>query len=327
MKTTLFRSAVFIAFLALSDASAETIFGLGMSNRLFRFDSATPATITLIGSGTISGLPAGEQLLAIDFRPAATDSPVGALNATLYGFGSSNRLYTIDTSTAMATQVGSAGAFTFNGSSFGIDFNPVADRLRVVSDADENRRLNPDDGSLTATDTALAYATGDSGFGVDPNIVGAAYTNNFAGAQFTTLYGIDANRDVLVRQGGVSGMPSPNGGQLTTIGPLGANTSNDVGLDISGLTGTAYASLTTRLGPLDTSSDLYTIDLLTGAATLVGSIGQPAGLGAIITQDIAAPIGLAVPEPRAYALFVLSMMTMLNRRGEKLRRECRANRS
>ena len=142
-----------------------------------------------------------------------------------------------------------------------------------------------------------------------------------------TVFGADANRDVLVRQGGLNGMPSPNAGQLTTIGPLGANTSNDVGLDISGLTGTAYASLTTRLGPLDTSSDLYTIDLLTGAATLVGSIGQPAGLGAIITQDIAAPIGLAVPEPRAYALFVLSMMTMLNRRGEQLRRECRANRS
>jgi hypothetical protein len=61
---------------------------------------------------------------------------------------------------------------------------------------------------------------------------------------------------------------------------------------------------------LDTSSDLYTIDLLTGAATLVGSIGQAAGLGAIITQDIAAPVGLAVPEPQTCALFVLGLMTM-----------------
>jgi hypothetical protein len=310
MKTMLIRSVVFIAFLGLSNASAETIFGLGVSNRLFRFDSATPTMLTLIGSGTISGLPAGEQLLAIDFRPVATGSPAGGFNATLYGLGSDNRLYTIDTSTAMATQVGSAGAFTLNGISFGIDFNPVADRLRVVSDADENIRLNPNDGTLSATDIALAYVPGDSGFGVNPNVVGAAYTNNFGGAQLTTLYGIDANRDVLVRQGGLNGTPSPNGGQLTTVGALGANTNNEVGLDISGLTGTAYASLTTRLGPLDTSSDLYTIDLLTGAATLVGSIGQAAGLGAIITQDIAAPVGLAVPEPQTCALFVLGLMTM-----------------
>jgi hypothetical protein len=318
MKMMLLRLVGFFVFLGSSGASAETIFGLGVSNRLYRFDSASPASITFIGTGAISGLPAGEQLIAIDFRPVAPDSPASAFNGTLYGLGNSNRLYTIDTATGTATAVGNSGAFILNGASFGTDFNPVVDRLRVVSDADQNVRLNPNDGMLTATDTALAYVAGDPGFGVNPNVVASAYTNNFGGAQVTTLYGIDAGRDVLVRQGGINGAPSPNGGQLTTIGALGRNTSNDVGFDVSGLSGVAYASLTTRLGPLDTSSDLYTIDLLTGAATLVDSIGQPAGLGAIITQDIAAPIGLAVPEPQTCALiFFGTLMTVSARRPGK----------
>jgi hypothetical protein len=316
MKTMLLRGCglALLLFLGVSPAFGETIFGLGVSNRLFRFDSATPSTITFVGTGAITGLQSGEQLLAIDFRPVATSSPSASLNGTLYGLGSSNRLYTIDTTTALATPVGTAGAFTLNGNGFGIDFNPVPDRLRVVSDLDQNIRLNPNDATLTATDIALAYVAGDSGFGLNPNVVGAAYTNNFGGAQVTTLYGIDSGRDVLVRQGGVNGTPSPNGGQLTTIGSLGVNTSNDVGLDISGLSGVAYASLTTRLGPLDTSSDLYVIDLNTGSGTLVGSIGQSAGLGAIITQDIAVPIGIAVPEPSACATLLLGGMWLLSRR-------------
>ena len=133
-------------------------------------------------------------------------------------------------------------------------------------------------------------------------MVGVAYSNNFGGAAQTTLFGIDSGRDVLVRQGGINGSPTPNGGQLTTLGPLGVNTIDDVGFDISGVTGIAFASLTSRVGPLDTSSDLYTINLSTGAATLVGSIGQFGGPGAFITRDIAAPVGMPVPEPATAAL-------------------------
>src|SRR5436309_896480 len=65
-------------------------------------------------------------------------------------------------------------------------------------------------------------------------------------ATTTTLFGIDSNLDVLVRQGSVDGTPvSPNTGQLFTVGPLGVNTTNLVGFDISGTTGTAYAALST----------------------------------------------------------------------------------
>jgi hypothetical protein len=287
---------------------------LDLANRIFMIDSATPGATTFLNGGApIPGLASGEMLLAIDFRPVATNSSAAAFNGVLYGLGSTNRLYTINITTGVATPVGSAGSFTLSGNEFGMDFNPAVDRLRVVSDLDQNLRLNPNDGTLASTDTPLAYVSGDPGFGINPNVVGAAYTNNFGGATLTTLYGIDSGRDVLVRQGGIDGVPSPNGGQLTTIGALGANTFDYVGFDISGLSGIAYASLTTRLGPLDTSSDLYAINLNTGAATFIGAIGAAGGPGAFITRDIAAPVGQAVPEPGILGLISVGSSLLFGR--------------
>ena len=154
-------------------------------------------------------------------------------------------MYTINPTTGAATQVGAAGAFTLNGTAFGFDFNPVVDRIRVVSDVDQNFRLNPNDGTLVSADTALIYAAGDANAGQNPNVVGSAYTNNVAGAAATTLFGIDSNLDILVRQGSTNGtLISANSGQLFTVGALGVNTANLVGFDISGATGIAYASLT-----------------------------------------------------------------------------------
>ena len=56
---------------------------------------------------------------------------------------------------------------------------------------------------------------------------------------------------------------------LNTVGPLGVNAGAANGFDISGATGTAYAALR-NAGP----SSLYTINLSTGAASLVGPIGS-----------------------------------------------------
>jgi hypothetical protein len=155
----------------------------------------------------------------------------------------------------------------------------------VVSDTEQNLRLNPTDGTLFATDNLLSYASGDVSFGANPNITGSAYTNNFAGAPVTTLYGIDSNLGVLVRQGGVDGAaPSPNGGQLFTVGPLGVNTTGLTGFDIRQTSNTGYFSLTS---PGDTSSKLYTVNLSTGSSTLIGVIG-----GSQLIRDIAlAPAG------------------------------------
>ena len=249
----------------LSPLHGEIIYGLVGTTGLVRFDSTLPGTITTIGM--VSGLKNGETLLGIDFRPAT---------GGLYALGSGSDLYTINTGTAVATQVGSSGAFTLSGTNFGFDFNPTVDRIRVVSNSGQNLRLNPNDGTLVATDGNLSPAG---------NIAGAAYTNNFLGAATTTLYDIDATAGTLLIQN------PPNNGTLTVVGSLGAPVNgSDVGFDISGSTGTAYAAL---------PGGLYTVNLNTGAATLAGTFSN-----GIVVRDISVQ---PVPEPGTVALVGLGV--------------------
>jgi hypothetical protein len=262
-------------------ANPEWIYAITTTNILVTFNSATPGTIS--GTLPVTGLQPGETILGIDFRPAT---------AVLYALGSTSRLYTINIATGAATQVGTGQFSTLlSGTEFGFDFNPVVDRIRVVSDADQNLRLNPDTGTIAGVDVNLAYAAGDPNAAANPNVVGAAYTNNGKGATTTTLFDIDSNLDILARQGSVNGSPvSPNAGQLFTIGGLGADTSNLVGFDIS-QQAVAYASLTVGGVP-----QLYTINLTTGAATLVGQIGG-SGNDALQIRDIAVQIACILTCP------------------------------
>lgn len=246
--------------ISISPIAPQTIFGVTTANRLITFNSAKPDI--LLSDQPITGLANGEVVLGIDFRPA---------NNQLYGFTSYNRIVTL-TTTGVATLVGSPNPL--NGNEYGFDFNPVPDRIRIVNDNDQNVRVNPDTGATAATDPNLAYAPGDPNFGQNPNIVGEAYTNSVAGATSTTLYGIDSNLDILVTQGGLNSNPSPNNGELFSIGYLGVNTNNVVGFDISGQTGIAYAALSDAAN----ASRLYAINLTTGAASLVDQIGRNAQL-------------------------------------------------
>ena len=271
---------------------AEILTGLTSTGNLVTFDSGTPGTIDSILA--ISGLLSGETLLGIDRRPA---------NGLIYGLGSTSRVYMINTTTGLATAVGAAPfSPALSGTAFGFDFNPIPDRIRVVSTDTSDFRLNPNDGTLAGTDTPLSYAFGDSGAGLTPRVVGSAYSNNFDGTVVTTLFGIDSNRDVLVMQGGPDGVPSPNSGVLTTIGAgLGFNTSDLVGFDISGITDVAFASLTPPTGG---AAELFTIDLTTGVATLVGTIGNGLTLTGLAANVGAAP---TVPEPSSLALLAAAL--------------------
>ena len=281
MRKTLLLAVVCFAFalwIAPAAGEAETIYAVTTANVLLTFDSATPGTIA--ASVTITGLQASENVLGIDLRSAT---------GQLYALGSTSRLYTINPLTGVATQVGS-GPFTpaLSGTSFGLDFNPTVDRIRVVSDADQNFRLNPDTGVVAGTDTNLAYATGDPNQGANPNVVGSAYTNNFAGATSTTLFGIDSNLDIGLIQGSSGGTPiSPNTGQLFSGLPLGVNTADAVGFDFSGVTGTGYVSLTPVTGA---PSSLYTVGAQ--SVTLVGTIGT-----GFIVVDITVGVQGVAPTP------------------------------
>ncbi|MBC7901319.1 MAG: DUF4394 domain-containing protein [Saprospiraceae bacterium] len=250
---------LFASMLVTGTINAQTsnfsVYGVTTTNNLVRFNSARANTI--LSTLPITGLQGGENILGIDFRPAT---------GLLFGLGSSSRIYRIDTSTAVATQVGTAGAFTLSGTNFGFDFNPVPDRIRVTSDLDQNLRLNPNDGTLTATDGTIAYAAGDPNAAQNPNIVASGYINSFSGATATTLYNLDSNLDILTTQN------PPNAGTLNTVGALGVNITGEAGFDIAPGNNTALAALQITGA---TSSSLYRINLVTGAATLIGPIGGP----------------------------------------------------
>ena len=262
-------TAVLFLFFVILGAGASTveavpIYGVTTNNALIRFDSATPGTVITVG--TITGLQSGETIVGIDFRPA---------NGQLYALGSTSRLYTINLVTGAATQVGTAGAFTLNGTEFGFDFNPTVDRIRVVSNTGQNLRLHPDTGGLAATDGPLNPGT--------PSVTAAAYTNNFAGATSTTLFDIDTTLDALFIQN------PPNNGTLNLVGPLGVDATGTNGFDIAPFSGTAYAALT-----VGGTSRLYTINLTTGAATLVGTIS-----GGVSLRGLAVAFGTAATNTTA----------------------------
>jgi hypothetical protein len=268
-----------------------TMFAVTVSNQLLNFNPGTPSIIN--STRNITGLAQGENIVGIDFRPA---------NGQLYALSSASRIYIIDPSSGRVAPVGAAALTTaVNGASFGFDFNPVPDRIRVVSNADQDLRLNPNNAAVAGVDGTLAYAATDPNAGQDPNIVGSAYTNNFSGTTSTTLYEIDSARDTLVTQGSVGGAPiSPNTGQLFTVGALGVDTGDMVGFDIAPVTNAAFASLTPPSGGVST---IYTINLATGAAVSLGPIA-----GGQTIRDIA----YAVRPENIYAVTASNKLVRFN---------------
>ena len=264
-------------------ANAERIWGLTTTNELISFQSSNPLMAT--GPMAISGLGAGVTLMGIDFRPAT---------GTLYGLGSNSQLYSINTMTGAAMAIGSPFSTAISGTSFGFDFNPTVDRIRITSNTGQNLRAHPDTGAIAFVDGSLAYNAGDVNFGQPAGIVASAYTNNFAGTTTTTLFNLDAVLDTLVKQ------DPPNAGGLTTIGATGVDITNLSGFDIS-TQGNAYVAIERGGVP----SWLYTIDLNTGAMTLVGEIG--AGM-------LLADISVAVPAPGSLALLGASGLLAARRR-------------
>lgn len=260
------------------------MYGVTQTGFLTSWDSASPGTL---GPGVaIQGLAANEQVLGIDFRPATGE---------LYALGSFSRLYKLNINTGMATVVGGEFSTPLNGTSFGFDFNSTVDRIRVVSDSDQNLRLNPITGGVAAVDGTLQLSAGDPNSSSNPHVVHCAYTNNFAGATTTTLYGIDTALDTLVIQN------PPNNGTLLTVGAIGADMTDIGGFDISGLTGIAYAVIRDAASA---KSTFWSIDLQTGAGTMIGEIGG----GSIITAMS------VVPAPSAFALLGLPCVQGRRRR-------------
>lgn len=248
--------------------NGRTIYGVDGTNSLVAFGALRPDVVSR--KVAITGLQTGENIVGIDFGP---------VDARLYALGSTSRVYTLDTLTGVATAVSTA-AFTpaLSGTFYGFDFNPVPNRIRVHADGGQDLRLVPrlggaTDGTVAATDGNLSYAVGDAGAGQTPAIGGTAYTNSVSGATTTVLYAIDFTRDVLTT------LANPNDGIMTTVGALGVNTTGDVGFDIAGNNGTAYATLTTGGG--FAGSTLYIVNLATGSVVPIGGVANASPLRGI----------------------------------------------
>jgi len=267
--TSLAAALLFAACANLSEPMGpprkETLWAVTDAGELIRFNAGQPQKV--LDRKTVQGVQAGESLVGIDYRIA---------RGVLYGLTSAGRLVTIDTASGRATAVGSAAPAPLSGTRFGFDFNPVADRIRVVSDNGLNLRLHPDSGAVAADDPALQYVPGDERAGQAPGITAAAYTYNKTNDKLTTNYAIDVRAGTLLTQGSKeSAEPSvsPNTGLLRTVGSLGVRDIEDASFDISDLSNTAFAAL--KSGG---RTRLYLVDLATGKAASLGSIDGGAGL-------------------------------------------------
>ncbi|TGE28171.1 DUF4394 domain-containing protein [Hymenobacter metallicola] len=298
-------------------ATAQTVFGLSGTD-LTSLDLASP---TVRSRKAITGITPGQILVGLDFRPAT-----GQLYTLGYNAATQQaQLYTLNfdsplaVQTTAATPVGSAQTLALGGTAerIGFDFNPTVDRIRVVSTNDANYRLNPNDGTISATDGAVAYAATDTNAGQNPFIGAAGYTNSFIGSTATTLYTVDEQRSLLLIQN-----PPNNGTQntVTTIKtpiPLntpGVSTDLDIFTNPTTRVQKAYLSINgpdpdpTRAGQFVTA--LYALNLADGTVTLEGGIGGGSPFDPPVNAnpapgitDIAIRIERTAPAPSGQLLY------------------------
>ncbi len=234
------------------------VIGLTNDQRLICFNEFRPGEARDIGF--ISGFSGDARLIGIDVR---------VQDNKLYGVGNAGGIYTLDTRSATALKVGQL-TIGLQGNSFGVDFNPAANALRIVSDTGQNLRVPFATGSAGATvmDGTLTYPPATT---PATGIAGAGYTNNDLDASTaTTLYDVDSMMDQIAIQ-------SPaNAGSLAPTGKLTVDTNAQVGFDVYSVIRNnvtvsvqALASLTVSAG-----NGLYSVNLPTGKAMSRGNFNN-----------------------------------------------------
>ncbi len=261
----------------------EVISAVTDDNVLVHFNAGTPGQIA--GSVPISGLKAGEQILAMDYRVA---------KGQLYALSSAGRLLRIDIDTGAISPIGEGIALSPGADPDpGFDFNPTVDRIRVVDGEGLNLRLHPDTGARIdgdpkregmQPDGTLLYRPGDLLSGSKPRIVASAYTYNRTNEKITTNYVIDAGTGYLAVQGSTENAASaisPNSGLLQAVGPLTIERFDHAAFDIADPGNAAFLA-TTRQG--SSGSRLHEVDLGSGQARLIGTIGTGRPVRAIAIE-------------------------------------------
>jgi len=245
-------------------AKSLKVIGLTDDGRLVKFRSDKPSGSQEIGF--VTGLVGNDvALVGIDFR---------VQDGLLYGVGNGGGVYTIDRRTGVASFVNSlndgVNPVALSGTFFGVDFNPAADRLRIISDTGQNLSHNVNAGGTTTVGPGMLN-NGATPPAVVLGVSGAAYTNNdLQPNTATTLFDINAMSDQVVIQS------PPASGTLVPTGSLGVDAGPWVGFDIySSLVGgvtvnnRAFASLV-----VGGKYGFYQVNPLTGAAKRVGKFND-----------------------------------------------------
>lgn len=240
---------------ASSSAASLRIVGLVDGTALANLSSTDTA---LTERRDITGLDGDTSLVGIDYR---------VQDGSLHGVGNEGGVYKIEDGGA-ASKLGTLTE-SLSGTSFGVDFNPAANALRVVGDDGQNLRqpfaatplaATVSDGKLT--NPAMAPATGTV---PAKGVTAAAYTNNDTEmGTATTLFVLDTTADR------VSVQSPANAGSLAATGSLGVD-ATDAGFDVysSAATPAAQGFATLRVGG---AWELHSVDLLAGKATRVGAL-------------------------------------------------------
>lgn len=261
---------------------SDTLLAVTDDNQLVTFNAGRPGT--LLSQVALQGLQPRERLVGIAWRIA---------RGQLYGLSDAGRLLRIDPASGKATPLGPGIKLPHPGSPVGFDINPAADRIRVIDTAGASLRLHPDTGAQVDADekapglqpdTDLAYVAGDVLGGRQPGAVGVAYTYEKQDDKLSTGYVIDARQGYLAILGSKAGsqpVVSPVTGRLTSVGPLLIKPFEAAGFDIGDLNNAAYLVTTASWYA---GSRLYTVDLATGQARLIGAVGVDARIRAIAVQ-------------------------------------------
>lgn len=248
MRTGLITLALLAGTALAGTAQAQTVAALVGDDTLVHVDTAAKKAVKTVKVTGISG-----RVLGIDVRPA---------DGMLYAVISDGAIVTIDPATGAATAKSKLDTMLAPGTMATVDFNPVADRLRIIGSDGTNLRANVDDGKVTK-DGQLKFAETDSMKGKTPKIVAGAYTNSYKGTKETTLFDIDASGAVL-RQA------PPNDGILNTVGTMGMAGDN-VAFDVlsDGQGGNQAWAMA--------GDTLYKVDLSTGKGEMVTKIAGVSG--------------------------------------------------
>ena len=239
------------------------VVGLTADQRLVRFRECSPDRVNTIGA--VAGLQGADTMLVgIDYR---------VQDGKLYGVGNGGGVYTIDDTTAVLTFV-NAVTEPLAGTSFGVDFNPAADRLRIVSDTGQNLRHNVNgttivDAPLTAmSGTNVVTATG---------IVGAAYTNNDMDSDTaTSLFDLDVAADRVALQSPPNGIPGAAAANVVPTGNLTIDAQSPAGFDVYTRLerGVAVDNLGFASFRVNGTPAVYRMICLTGEALFIGGLGD-----------------------------------------------------